>query len=79
VLRSWHMEPTVYLDGRARLVARLTDAEVAVVMGLVMGNDGLGPLLDRVAADVGDGDDRALIAALARAKAVEGGVLELPG
>jgi hypothetical protein len=73
------MEPTVYLNGRAGLVAQVTDAGVTVAMGLVMGNDGLGPLLDRMAADVGDRGGRALIAARARAKAIEGGVLELPG
>ncbi len=43
-----------------------------------MGNDRFGPRLDRVAADVGDGGDRAL-AALVRVKQVEGRVLELPG
>ncbi len=73
------MGPTLYLDGRARTVDELTDAEVTVAVGLVMGNDRFAPLIERVAADVGDGDDRELLAALVRVKQIEGGVLELPG
>lgn len=73
------MGPTLYLDGRARTVDELTDAEVTFAVGLVMGNDRLAPLLERVAGDVGDGGDRELLAALAKVKQVEGGVLDLPG
>jgi hypothetical protein len=73
------MGPTLVLDGRARTLDELTDAEVTHAVGMVLGNDRFGPLLDRVAADVGEGDDRALLAALVRVKHVEGGVLELPG
>jgi hypothetical protein len=73
------MGPTLYFDGRARTLDELTDAEVTLAVGMVIGNDRFGPLLDRVAADVGDADDRALLAALVRVKQVEGGVLELPG
>jgi hypothetical protein len=73
------MGPTLHFDGRARTVDDLTDAEVTLAVGMVMGNDRFGPLLERVAADVGGGDDRALLAALVRVKQIEGGVLELPG
>ena len=73
------MGPTLYLDGRARTVSELTDAEVTVAISLVMGNDRLAPLLERVSADVGDGGDRELLEALVRVKQVEGAVLELPG
>ncbi len=73
------MGPTLYFDGRARTLDELTDAEVTRAVGMVMGNDRFGPLLDRVAADVGEGDDRALLAALVRVRQIEGGVLELPG
>jgi hypothetical protein len=73
------MGSTLYLDGRARPLEDLTDAEVALAVGMVMGNDRFGPLLDRLAADVANGDDRALLAALVRVKRVEGEVLELPG
>jgi hypothetical protein len=73
------MGPTLYLDGRSRTVDELTDAEVTLAVGLVMGNDRFAPLLERVAADVGDGGDRELLAALARVRQIEGGVLELPG
>ena len=79
MLRSGHMGPTLYLDGRSRTVDELTDAEVTLAVGLVMGNDRFAPLLERVAADVGDGGDRELLAALARVRQIEGGVLELPG
>jgi hypothetical protein len=73
------MGPTLYVDGRARTLDELTDAEVTLAFGMVMGNDRFGPLLERVAADVGEGDDRALLAALVRVRQIEGGVLELPG
>ena len=51
------MGPTLYFDGRPRSLEELTDAEVTLAVGMVMGNDRFGPLLERVAADVGDGDD----------------------
>jgi hypothetical protein len=73
------MVPTLYFAGRTRTLDELTDAEVTLAVGMVMGNDRFGPLLDRVGADVGDGDDRALLAALVHVRQVEGGVLELPG
>jgi hypothetical protein len=73
------MGPTLVFDGRPRALEELTDAEVTLAVGMVMGNDRFGPLLERVAADVGEGDDRALLAALVRVRHVEGGVLELPG
>lgn len=72
------MPPTVYLDGRKYLVSELTDGEVSIVVEGIFGNDNFGPLLERVAADVGDGDDRELIA-MARAAEVDGVVLEIPG
>jgi hypothetical protein len=39
------MGPTLYLDGRSRTVDELTDAEVTLAVGLVMGNDRFGPEL----------------------------------